>query len=106
MTLSRHLPYSPPVMNGWRHIGAFVVQFRADADIATGWFEGRVEHVASGRTAHFHSMYELLAFLNQVLREVRNQAAGDSAWDVSPSKSNYKKIRRRNETEFFKQHQG
>ena len=43
--------------------GNFVVQFRTATDFATGHVEGRVEHVASGRTAHFESASEFLAIL-------------------------------------------
>ncbi len=32
---------------------------------------GRVEHVASGRSVHFESLPELLAFLGRVLRDLR-----------------------------------
>jgi hypothetical protein len=43
--------------------GDFVIQLRPSADVAGGHFEGRVEHIDSGRSAHFHSVEELLAFL-------------------------------------------
>jgi hypothetical protein len=49
---------------------AFVVQFRADTDAKAGRFKGRVEHVGSGRVAHFQSLDELLAFIVQMLAEV------------------------------------
>jgi hypothetical protein len=49
---------------------AFVIQFRPEADVKQGRFEGRVEHVASGQAAHFHSLDELLAFLARVLTDV------------------------------------
>ena len=61
--------YSPPMMNGWQHTGAFVLQLRPETDVAAGRFEGRVEHVASGRVAHFHSVEELLAFIGRVLKD-------------------------------------
>lgn len=32
MIIPERLAYSPPVMSGWQHTGAFVVQFRADID--------------------------------------------------------------------------
>jgi hypothetical protein len=38
---------------------AFVLQFRADADVQQGRFDGRIEHVVSGQTALFHSLEEL-----------------------------------------------
>jgi hypothetical protein len=48
---------------------AFVVQFRADTDVATGHVTGRVEHVASGQAGHFDSLEALLAFITRVLRD-------------------------------------
>jgi len=47
-------------MNDYHHAGAFVVQFRTVTDFECGRVEGRVEHVASGQTAHFESATELL----------------------------------------------
>ena len=41
----------------------FRVQFRAEADLARGMCQGRVEHVRSGDAAHFTSVEELLAFV-------------------------------------------
>jgi hypothetical protein len=46
---------------------AFVVQFRADADLNRGCFTGRVEHVPSGQAMKFTSLEELVAFFNCVL---------------------------------------
>jgi hypothetical protein len=43
--------------------GDFVIQLRPTTDLASGQFHGRVEHIDSGRSAHFHSVEELLAFL-------------------------------------------
>ena len=51
---------------------AFVIQFRPEADIEAGRFEGRVEHVASFKAAQFHSLDELLGFIASVLTEVDN----------------------------------
>ena len=50
---------------------AFVVQFRAELDVARGRCAGRVEHVVSGQATHFHSLEELLAFMARVLTRVR-----------------------------------
>ena len=68
---------------------AFVVQFRTEAVLeewrraeqgaheasATSFsaecMEGRVEHVVSGQAVHFHSLEELLAFIGQVLANIR-----------------------------------
>ena len=49
---------------------AFVVQFRAEAQVQCGHFAGRVEHVVSGQAMHFASLEELLAFMTKVLTEV------------------------------------
>ena len=46
---------------------AFVVQFRAQAEVEQGRFEGRGEHVVSGQASLFHSLEDLLAFFAQVL---------------------------------------
>ena len=50
---------------------AFVVQFRAEADMEQQRFVGRVEHVVSGQATLFHSLEELLAFFEQVLAQER-----------------------------------
>jgi hypothetical protein len=46
---------------------AFVVHLRPGARPEQGQVAGRVEHIASGRSAHFGSLPELLAFLGRVL---------------------------------------
>jgi hypothetical protein len=51
-----------------QYAGAFVVQFRAGTDFDADRVEGRVEHIASGRTACFESLEDLVAFLGQVLK--------------------------------------
>jgi hypothetical protein len=48
---------------------AFVVQFRTDSGGATKSYTGRVEHMTSGRMAHFRSQAELWTFFTQVLAE-------------------------------------
>jgi hypothetical protein len=58
-------------MEGWQHRAAFVIQFRPDTDIETVRFEGKVEHVASCQAARFHSLDELLAFMAEVMAQVR-----------------------------------
>jgi hypothetical protein len=50
---------------------AFVIQFAADVDIKAGRLEGRVEHLASSSSVHFHSLDELLAFLDRILNGLR-----------------------------------
>jgi hypothetical protein len=50
---------------------AFVVHFRVNSEVTQGRVAGRVEHVASGRSTHFASLEELLAFMGRVLATVR-----------------------------------
>jgi hypothetical protein len=50
---------------------AFVVHFRTNSDVTRGRVAGCVEHMASGQTAHFASLAELLAFMARVLATVR-----------------------------------
>jgi hypothetical protein len=52
----------------------FVVQFRAQPAGASTSYDGRVEHVVSGRVARFHSLEELLGFMIHVLIDVEAQA--------------------------------
>jgi len=56
---------------------AFVVQFRAEADVEQGKFVGRVEHVVSGKATRFHSLEELLAFFARVLSRARTEPPGE-----------------------------
>jgi hypothetical protein len=46
---------------------AFVVQFRAETDVAVGHLVGRVEHMVSGRAATFHTLEDLLGFFASIL---------------------------------------
>jgi hypothetical protein len=55
----------------FRRSGAFVVQFRAATDFESGQVEGRIEHVASGVTAHFASAAELLELFARVWKDVQ-----------------------------------
>jgi hypothetical protein len=55
-------------MKRLQHTGTFVIQFRSGTDLAAGPVAGRVEHVASTRSACFDSLDELLAFLTDALR--------------------------------------
>jgi hypothetical protein len=41
----------------------YVIQLRPDCDVKRGQFEGRVEHIYSGRSIHFGSVEDLLAFI-------------------------------------------
>lgn len=57
-------------MEEWQYRAAFVVQFRPETDIPAGQFEGRVEHVSTSKAVRFHSLFELLAFIANVLADV------------------------------------
>jgi hypothetical protein len=52
----------------------FVVPFRAQPTGASTSYDGRVEHLVSGRVARFHSLEELLGFMIHVLTDVEEQA--------------------------------
>ena len=45
----------------------FVIQLRPDTDVRAGQFAGRVEHIESGRSTHFLSVDDLLAFVAQAI---------------------------------------
>ena len=53
-------------MNHFHSAGAFVVQLRTATDFDRGPVEGRVEHIASGRSATFGSASELMESLAQL----------------------------------------
>ena len=46
---------------------AFVVQLRAQPAGTPLCWDGRVEHIVSGETIHFHSPEELLAFMMRIV---------------------------------------
>lgn len=48
---------------------AFVVQFQTGTDLDRGRVAGRVEHVASSRTANFESLTELLELIARILKD-------------------------------------
>jgi hypothetical protein len=75
MTVSAGARYSQRAMNGLQHTGAFLVQFRAGSDFYGGHVEGRVEHIASGRSASFASAAELLIVMAKLLRSETSEAA-------------------------------
>jgi len=50
--------------------GAFVVQFRSGSSLEGGRVEGRLEHVASGLTAEFESLQQLVDVFTRVLNEI------------------------------------
>lgn len=60
-------------MKGLQHANAFVIQFRGADEADTARFPGRVEHVASGRTALFETVEELPQILLKMLRIVASE---------------------------------
>lgn len=58
---------------------AFVIQFRATADIAHGQVEGRVEHMVSGKSGHFHSLTELMDFWSRIMEESTETSTADAS---------------------------
>jgi hypothetical protein len=56
---------------------AFVVQFRTPAASAPPRFTGRIEHLASGRTARFASVAELVAWLEEALTRRALEQGGE-----------------------------
>ena len=69
MTSSALCHYSENAMNGLRPASAFLIQFRTDGDPLKGKLAGRIEHVASGKTANFDSIHDLPDLLRQMLEE-------------------------------------
>ena len=65
--MTPHQPETAPLSVHW----AFVVHLRTNSDVLHGPIAGRVEHVVSGQSIHFDSLEELLAFIDQVLANVR-----------------------------------
>ena len=61
------------MMSGLQHTNAFVVQFRVGNAPEGGPLPGRVEHVASGRTANFQSIQELPDLLRKMLSETNSE---------------------------------
>lgn len=68
MTRNGAAGYLGIVMKGLQHTNAFVIQFRGPAEARADQLPGRVEHVASGRTANFQSIEELPQLLLKMLR--------------------------------------
>src|SRR5690349_14835939 len=65
------LDYCAAQMDSWQQKAAFVIQFRPETDVSAGQFAGRIEHIASYREGRFHSLDELLAFIDSVLEETK-----------------------------------
>jgi hypothetical protein len=79
MTDARAARYCALSMDGWQSKAAFVEQFRAGTDVRAARVEGRVEHIASYRSARFHSVDELLAFVAGVLDECQDAGRDPAA---------------------------
>lgn len=52
-----------------RNQGAFVIQFRAVADVEDSRFTGRAEHIASGQILNFETLEALAQFMRRLLSE-------------------------------------
>jgi hypothetical protein len=63
------------VTKGLQHTNAFVIQFRSPAEPVADRLPGRVEHVASGRTATFESLEELPQLLLRMLKSTASDVA-------------------------------
>jgi hypothetical protein len=62
----------------FQRVGAFVVQFRTATDFEVGRVAGRLEHIASGVTAHFESAAELLELFARLWKDVQ----ADSPFEI------------------------
>lgn len=61
---------------------AFVVQLRADADLARGIVAGRIEHVVSGVAAPFESIEQLIGCMRDAVARRADGSRG--ATDTPP----------------------
>ena len=57
-------------------LGDFVIQVRFRGDSETRVFEGRIEQIDTGQSAHFHTLEELEAF---VVRHLPTSDLNDSS---------------------------
>jgi len=58
---------SEPTLPAWK---AFVVQFSRETKPGCSVVSGRIEHISSGRRAHFATSDELLAALGRLLDDL------------------------------------
>jgi hypothetical protein len=65
--IHRRLSPTPPTRRELPPGKAFVIQLHAGSGARSQPVSGRVEHIASGRIAHFHSVDELLEFIADAL---------------------------------------
>jgi hypothetical protein len=61
------------MIKGLLPASAFVIQFRSPMEVGADRLSGRVEHVASGRTANFLSLEELPQVLLTMLRSMTEE---------------------------------
>jgi hypothetical protein len=73
MTRSQSSGYSRHVIKGLQHANAFVIQFRGANETDIQSCSGRVEHVASGRTALFQTLEDLPQILLKMLGTVASE---------------------------------
>ena len=67
------------LLEGWQYRAAFVIQFQPETDIESGRFTGRIEHIPSSRAIRFQSLEQVLAFIAEVLTEIRRNEATHGA---------------------------
>lgn len=48
----------------------FVIQFRPDCDLGNGQFQGRLEHIDSGRSGSFRTIAELATLVTRLAIEL------------------------------------
>ena len=51
----------------------FVIQLQPGSEVEPAKFAGHVEHVDTGRAKRFHSIEELVRFMEQTLAEIKQQ---------------------------------
>jgi hypothetical protein len=68
-----HSAAQPPLAATLSPHWAFVVQFREGTALTATAMQGRVEHIVSGRQAHFYSLEELRVAMEQMLTEIRDK---------------------------------
>ena len=61
------------LLEGWQYKAAFVIQFKPETDVESGRFTGRIEHVPSSRAIRFQSLEQVLAFIADMLAEIRRK---------------------------------
>jgi hypothetical protein len=59
------------------YVRTFVVQLGPDTDLGAGRLEGRIDHLASTRSARFRSLDELLAAMADLMAEAAPPAPDD-----------------------------